>query len=194
MPRVALVAAFVVLVACAPARAGYDDGLKSFKNGDYAAALRELRPLAEEGNADAEAKLGNMYMQGKGVKQDFTTAMRWLKQAAADGDVAVAECDIGRLYYNGAGVERDYARSARWFQRAADQGYAEAQIGLGTLSEYGLGVPKDYVRAYMLFQLASKAGDQGAPQRRDEVGGVMRPGDIATAERQADSWKPRSTQ
>jgi len=194
MPKAVLLAGFLLMLALAPAWADYDQAIKSYEHGDYAAALRELRPLASQGNVDAQAKLGQMYLDGRGVKQDFTAAMRWLKQAATDGDVPAAQSDLGRLYYNGAGVKRDYAESARWFQKAADQGYPDAQIGLGTLYEYGLGLPKDYVKAYMLFELASQAGSKDGTRLREEVGRVMRPADIAAAKKLAAAWKPSSAQ
>jgi uncharacterized protein len=194
MPRAALLAGFLVMLALSPAWADYDDAIKFYDRGDYAAALRELRPLAAQGNLDAQAKLGQMYIDGRGVKADFTTAMRWLKQAATEGDVAAAESDIGRLYYNGAGVKRDFGEAARWFQKAADQGYGDAQIGLGTLYEHGLGVPKDLVKAYMLFELASKGGSKDGTRLRDEISRVMRPSDIAQAQKLAAAWEPKAAE
>jgi TPR repeat protein len=192
MLKAALLAGLFLMLTLAPARADYDQAIKDYEHGNYAAALRELRPLAAQGNLEAQAKLGAMYLDGKGVKQDYTTAMRWLKQAATEGDVAAAESDIGRIYYNGVGVKRDYGEAARWFQKAAEQGYADAQIGLGTLYEYGLGVPKDYVKAYMLFDLASKGGSKDATRLRDEIRRVMRASDIAQAEKLAAVWQPRA--
>ena len=192
MPRIALLAGLFLVMAVAPARADYDDAIKYYEHGDYAGALRELRPLAQQGNLDAQAKLGEMYLQGTGVKQDYTTAMRWLMQAATQGDVAAAESDIGLIYYNGAGVKRDYAEAARWFLKAAEQGYADAQIGLGSLYSHGLGVPKDLVKAYMWFQLASKGGSKDGTRLLDEVRRVMRQSDIAQAEKLAAAFQPRS--
>ena len=192
MPRIALLAGLFLMMAVAPARADYDDAIKYYEHGDYAGALRELRPLAQQGNLDAQAKLGEMYLQGTGVKQDYTTAMRWLKHAATEGDVAAAESDLGLIYYNGAGVKRDYAEAARWFLKAAEQGYADAQIGLGTLYSHGLGVPKDLVKAYMWFQLASKGGSKDGTRLLDEVRRVMRQSDIAQAEKLVAAWQPRA--
>ena len=44
-----------------PARAGFDEGVAAYNRGDYAAALREFLPLAQQGNADAQTNLGVMY-------------------------------------------------------------------------------------------------------------------------------------
>ena len=47
--------------------ADYQKGLDAYKSGDYATALREFRPLAEQGNAGAQNNLGVMYQNGVGT-------------------------------------------------------------------------------------------------------------------------------
>lgn len=47
-------------------------GWEAFKSRDYATALKVWRPLAEQGNADAQYALGELYYYGKGVTQDKT--------------------------------------------------------------------------------------------------------------------------
>jgi TPR repeat protein len=67
----ALRGAIVIVLALAlPARvlaADYQAGLEAFQRDDYATALKELRPLAEQGNAEAQDLLGRMYSAGFGV-------------------------------------------------------------------------------------------------------------------------------
>jgi TPR repeat protein len=41
--------------------------LKHTQKGDFATVLREWRPLAEQGGADAQYALGGMYGNGQGV-------------------------------------------------------------------------------------------------------------------------------
>ena len=48
----------------------YDAGLDSYYNRDYAAALREWRPLAEQGDALAQHNIGFMYENGFGLAQE----------------------------------------------------------------------------------------------------------------------------
>ncbi len=66
----ALIAA-LVFGTTAPAWAGFDEGVAAHKRGDYATALREWRPLAEQGVADAQHNLGVMHAMGQGVPNDF---------------------------------------------------------------------------------------------------------------------------
>jgi TPR repeat protein len=49
---------------------------------DYEKAAPLLKPLAEKGHALAQGALGEMYLRGLGVKQDFTQAKRWLEKAS----------------------------------------------------------------------------------------------------------------
>jgi hypothetical protein len=52
---------------------------------DYAIALREWRPLAEQGDAFAQYNLGIPYRKGRGVQQDDVQARKWYEKAAAQG-------------------------------------------------------------------------------------------------------------
>ena len=65
--------------------ADYYKGVFAAQSGDYATALREFRPLAEQGDADAQNGLGLMYLDGEGVPQDYKTALKWYTLAAERG-------------------------------------------------------------------------------------------------------------
>ena len=71
-------------------------GLTAYESGDYATALREWTPLAEQGDADAQTLLGVMYNEGKGVPQDYKTAVKWYTLAAKQGD-ANAKTNLSNL-------------------------------------------------------------------------------------------------
>jgi len=72
----------------------------AYKRGDNTTALREWRPLAKQGNADAQDKLGWMYEHGKGVPQDYSTALKWYK-LAAEQDHLDAISRVATFYQNG---------------------------------------------------------------------------------------------
>ena len=79
-----------LLVGTPASSADFQKGLTAYKSGDYATALRELTPLAEQGNANAQFNLGVMYNSGKGVPQDHKTAVKWWRLAAKQGN-AIAQ-------------------------------------------------------------------------------------------------------
>jgi len=120
----------VVMLATSAFAQDWDKGLDAYKAGDYATALQEWRPLAEQGDSDAQAMLGTMYDEGKGVPQDYTEAVKWYRLAAEQG-YARAQTNLGNRYNNGEGVPQDYAEAAKWYQLAAEQGNAYAQYNLG---------------------------------------------------------------
>ena len=120
----------------------FDKGLTAYKNGDYATALKEWKPLAEEGDVDAQYNLGVLYDNGDGVPQDYKEAVRWYKLAAEQG-VAEAQFNLGNMYYDGQGVSVDYKEAVRWFTLAAEQGDVDAQYNLDFIHRKGLGVPQD---------------------------------------------------
>ncbi len=64
----------------------YQEGLDAFDHGDYETALKEWRPLADQGFASAQFNLGLMYAKGLGVPQDYVQAYRWYTLAAGQGD------------------------------------------------------------------------------------------------------------
>ena len=43
---------------------------------DYKTAVKWYTLAAEQGNADAQVNLGDMYRKGDGVQQDYKTAMK----------------------------------------------------------------------------------------------------------------------
>ncbi len=94
--------------------------MAAYQPGHYATALREWRPLAEQGNAKAQFNLGVMYRNGEGVPQDDAKAARWYSKAAEQGD-ANAQNNLGVMYRIGLGVPQDYAHAHMWFNLAASK-------------------------------------------------------------------------
>ncbi len=102
----------------APAWAGWDEGVAAYKRGDYATAVREWRPLAEQGYAEAQSNLGWMYSKGLGVTQDDARAVGWYRKAAEQGHDK-AKFNLGNMYREGSGVPQDYVRAYVWYDLAA---------------------------------------------------------------------------
>jgi len=75
----------MLLMLATPSWAGFDEGLAAAKRRDYTTALREFRPLAEQGDALAQHNLGFMYYNGWGVPRDYVRAHKWWSLAAANG-------------------------------------------------------------------------------------------------------------
>jgi uncharacterized protein len=79
---------------------------------------RSLSKAADQGNADAQVLLADMYYKGKGMAQDYGQALAWYRKAAKQED-AVAQTALGTIYHDGTGVPQDYVQSYMWFNLAA---------------------------------------------------------------------------
>ncbi|HJL65723.1 MAG TPA: tetratricopeptide repeat protein, partial [Arenicellales bacterium] len=75
----------------------FNKGVAAYESGDFATALGEFRPLAEQGDADAQYNLGVMYEKGRGVPQDDKIALKWFTLAAEQG-FARAQHNLGVMY------------------------------------------------------------------------------------------------
>jgi TPR repeat protein len=159
------VLAMILMLVTPAVGQDYKKGMKAYERGDYVAALRELRPLAKKGDAAAQLNLGNMYLLGQGVPQDYGEAVNWFRRAAEQPDGKaqhLAQINLGNLYFNGLGVRQDYLEAAKWYRMAADQGDAEAQGNLGLMYAAGKGVRQDQARGVSLLA-------------HSEVEGILRP-------------------
>jgi uncharacterized protein len=148
-----LAVSFAGSVAAGP----FEDAEAAHKKGDYATALRLVRPLAEKGDARAQARLGFMYSDGQGVPKDDAAALSWYRKAAEQGD-AIAQITLGAMYFLGLGVPQDYAATASWYRKAAEQGDAKAQLYLGGMYINGQGVPRDDAAAVSWYRKAAERG------------------------------------
>jgi uncharacterized protein len=145
--------------------------------------LSETRRLAEEGDPDAQFRLGCAYSVGEGMALDDSEALIWVRKAAGAGHVLAEEL-LGFLYYDGRGVQQDYSEAVKWLRkcmREVDGHRPErSELGvteliLGKCYFYGLGVQQDYIEAarWLLeaFQTDAPTTKPGNPY--DEIGYLL---------------------
>ena len=104
-----------------PTSADFQKGLGAAQSGDFATALREWKPLAEQGYALAQTSLGMMHRSGRGVPKDYEIALQWYRLAAEQGH-ALAHTMLGFMYFNGEGVSQDYVYAHMWGNIGATNG------------------------------------------------------------------------
>lgn len=100
LSRTAILAA--LLLAPGPALADLSDALKAIERRDFPAAARELSPLAQAGDAEAQYQLGTLYANGDGVPQNYEAARGLFSAAASQGNGRARQAldflvDIGAL-------------------------------------------------------------------------------------------------
>ena len=126
----------LALLVALPAMAqDFEKGAAAYKRGDYAAALKELRPLALQGLAKAQNRLGFMYDKGQGVRKKYGKAVKWYRKAAEQG-LAMAQNNLGYIYADGGGRRRNFVLGHMWWSLAAAKGERRAVNSLPILERY----------------------------------------------------------
>jgi TPR repeat protein len=173
-----------------------DAAYAAYQNNDYPAALRLVRPLAETGDARAQALLALMYYRGRGLPQDDRVAAEWFRRAAEAGDTA-AQFYLGGMYSEGRGVPQVYAEAARFYRMAAERGDGQAQYNLGLAYARGEGVEQDLVKAHLYFNLAAARlndprGRAAATKNRDHLAAEISSEQLEQAQKLAREWRPKT--
>jgi cell division septation protein DedD len=149
-------AAASLFLGAAGASADVKKGVDAWQAGNFAAAVAEWRPLADQGDADAQFNLGQAYKLGRGVPMDLRIAQGWYEKAARQGH-GQAQAILGLVLFQSG----DRAAAMPWIKKGADNGDPRAQYVLGTALFNGDLVAKDWPRAYALMM---RAAAQGLPQ------------------------------
>ncbi len=103
-----------------------DDAVEAMRSGDFAEAYCIMRPLAEDGDADAQYNIGWMYLNGYGLRVNDNLALEWWKKASDQGH-SDASFSIGMLYSLGEGeVSKDSDEAINYYLIAADDGHEDA--------------------------------------------------------------------
>jgi len=158
----------------APLGLGGNSGVKAWarfmRAGDYEAALKSLEDAARSGDVGAAWKLGRMYADGDGVKQNDRRAFEYFQDIAnSHADEVTAEASfvakafvaLGSYYLSGipnSDIKPDAVRAHEMFNYAASYfGDPDAQYHLGRMYLDGQGGGKDTKQALRwLFAAASK--------------------------------------
>jgi TPR repeat protein len=124
----------------------YQRGLEAYERGDYDAALHEWRPLADQGLAEAQYGIGEMYYFGEGVQEDELKAEKWARKAAEQG--------VARAQYLLVRIIDDEVEADEWLRKAAANGAPEAQYGLGANYWHR----EEYTEAMYWYRKAAEQG------------------------------------
>jgi hypothetical protein len=148
------------------AHADLNSGIQAYGRQDYARALAEFTPLAEQGNPQAMFNLAVMYMRAQGVQKNEVLAERYLYGAAQKGQ-PMAQFMWGNFRQAGEmGGPADVKDAANWLLKAAQQGHAQAQYQIGVMYRTGSGVEQDTEQS--LYWI-TKAKDNGLTRAQADL-------------------------
>jgi uncharacterized protein len=120
-----------------------------FTNGEMIFKL--VFDCAENGNTEAEALLGLLYLNAVGTNQDNNLAFEYINRAAQKS-FPNAQYNLGRMYKYGVGCDLDFETAIKWFEKATENGSQRAAYSLGYMYFKGLAVDQDYKKAIYWFE------------------------------------------
>ncbi|RFB78710.1 tetratricopeptide repeat protein [Methylovirgula sp. 4M-Z18] len=139
----------------------------AYQRGNYQLAMREaLKRLNRNANDTAAmTMLGQLALEGTGVKQDFTQAEHWFRLAANLGD-REAQYALGSMLLQGRGVAKNRTEARAWFEKASAQEQAGALYNLGIMTIEDVTVNQapttELLRAAQYFRRSARAGNSDA--------------------------------
>ncbi len=135
----------------------WSTGASAYQVGDFKAAIAIWTPLAKQGNLWAQYDLGYIYLNGKGVPENYKAAKKWFTLSAEQG-YSRGQHQLGLMYLHGKGVPENHKIAVKWLTLAAEKGNDMAQYALGYMHYLGKGVPQNYKTAAKLY---IKSAEQG---------------------------------
>jgi uncharacterized protein len=120
-----------------------------------------VRRKAIAGETEAQAELGWLYDQGKGVRKSYRRAFQWYLKAAQRGN-RVAQYNLSLCYLLGQGIAPDEREAFRWVQKSAKTGYQDAVLALAWHYHNGCGIKVSLRQAEHWYRKAAQSGDPSA--------------------------------
>jgi TPR repeat protein len=152
-----IVAITCLMALSLTAYSDFDKGMAAYDSGDFKTAFLEFKKAAEQNNAEAQFKIGWMYIRGEGVIQNYQEAAKWFLLGARQGN-APAQHLLGIAYERGYGVPVDVEEAVKWYQLAAEQGHSVAQFYLSAIYFTDKGGIRNEKEATRLLRLAAENG------------------------------------
>jgi hypothetical protein len=125
-------------------------------------ALKIWLPQAQQGNAEAQVVLGEIYEKGLGGTADPAQAAQWYSKSAEQGN-SRAQIDLGHLYEKGLGVKKNTRTALKWYRKGS--GFANSGLQFIPVTEAsGGGGKRKHVNN---AQHQARAGDNASGSADD---------------------------
>ncbi len=144
--------------------------------------LPAIEQAADAGDAEAQFKLGALYANGKGIKQDSKLAAKWLRKSAKQGWSA-AQTLLGWCYAGGNGVSQNLGEAIEWYSAAAEQGDTDAMCSLADI--YSSGQPGIEQNTQAMLSWYETAANLGHPKAQYMLGRLLSAGELVPQNNEA---------
>lgn len=124
---------------------------------------------AAKGNPSALALIGNAYLHGISVSQDYEKAFSYLQKAYERG-ASLAYGKLGFMYEKGLYVNKDLSKAIELYRQGARFESSFAEFRLGNAYQHGIGVDQNKQKARKWYRLAANKGSRSASRRLVSMG------------------------
>ena len=124
---------------------------------DTLSIAQKLQAAAQDGDAEAQAVLGQWLLDGRDGSADPAQAFQWFLKSAAQQH-AMGMNMAGRCHENGWGTPVDFFAAANWYRQAVRTGLDAAMYNYANLLQTGSGVAQDHAGALALYRDAADRG------------------------------------
>jgi TPR repeat protein len=131
--------------------------LRCLLAGDATSVAPWIETAARSGFVEAQLRLGQMLLDGHGVRQDEVAALAWFMRAAGKG-AAEAMNMVGRCHENGWGARVDLTVASHWYRLSARAGHDWGQYNYANMLFDGRGVVCDRIEAILWYRRAAEQG------------------------------------
>ena len=133
------------------------DQLRAMLAEHPAKAAQAIIGAAADNVVDAQALLGQILLDGKGIERDPQLALVWFEIASRNGHL-MARNMLGRCFEHGWGCSADAAKAAGHYELAAKAGLDWSLYNLANLLATGRGVVQNQQRALQCYRDAAQMG------------------------------------
>ena len=111
--------------------------MDAINKGNYEQAIKELKPLADQGDARAQFWYGNLIFNGLGTPKNMKLGIEFYR-LSAEKNFPLALHELGHIFDNGLGVEQDIDEAINWYEKAITEGrVVYSYHNLGMIYQYG---------------------------------------------------------
>ncbi len=201
----------LLIAACAMMPGTYYDptdryivGLRWFDRGVYATAIDYWKPLAENGDCDAQFRYGTLFHLGYGVPADEQTALEWTRKAADQGQAFAQMILAGAYLYDGipastpkteviiacsrgCGRDKDLVKAYVWARLSRDNAVYKGQR---KLADFYVTALEGNLEAVAKMSEKGLSADE-MPELSEWVKErTLTPDELVQAEQLINAWKP----
>lgn len=119
-------------------------------------AIQDLKEQAEKGDEESLYNLGEKYLKGDGIEQNYQEALKIFTELDEKYDNTLAQFHLVDMYFKGKGCKQNDKKAFEYIRKIADKGFAFAQRDMGRMYLNGIGIEENEKKAFEWYMKAAE--------------------------------------